>query len=82
MQLSRSEKLLFAVDFSLCNMANMRRVRDCGVLREHCGRESDRMEESEDGVESCQMLLSGHGVVVVLMNSEQLCLPTQGQASQ
>lgn len=28
------------------------------------------------------MLLSGHGVVVVLMNSEQLCLPTQGQANQ
>lgn len=32
MQLSRSEKLPFAVDFSLCNTVKMLSVRDCGIL--------------------------------------------------
>lgn len=63
---------------------------ECSTLLGHLGQlhkvqgtlwKRNRMEESEDGMERCQMLLSGYGVVVVLMNSEQLCLPTQGQAS-
>ena len=32
MLLSRSEKLLSAVDFSLCNTVKMLSVRDCGIL--------------------------------------------------
>jgi hypothetical protein len=51
-------------------------------LKEHHATEKERMKMLEEGKEACEVLSSGHDIVVALLNSPQLIMATQVQASK